>query len=249
MIGDSGGGAGGGAGAGAGAGRGRRFRADAALGLAAVHELSLEPLPRSGQSANLLRKFDHHSGESVVPAADACSPRHARQHATGREILQNDPGERAHRHVIKETTDANGYCQADGRTPTPRYPTKGTDSTVSWNPSHNTTDPGRPRGRQPGLHGHPRPRAGPRDAQRHGDERRTGPTTATRGSERLVGAGRGALDRRRRGEHRSSRPTGPHRRCPTTAAPTRPRIRSGTTSGSRGGRRITRPRGREVRAW
>jgi uncharacterized Zn-binding protein involved in type VI secretion len=47
-----------------------------------------------------------------------------------------------HTVTFVETTDDNGYCQASGADA--RTPGVGTDSVVSWNPSHTTTDPGLP---------------------------------------------------------------------------------------------------------
>jgi len=68
---------------------------------------------------------------------------------SGREILQNIENS-GHTVTIRETTDANGYCQADGSAADTMDPTRGTDSTVSWNPSHNTTDPADPVAGSPG---------------------------------------------------------------------------------------------------
>ena len=68
---------------------------------------------------------------------------------TGREILRSIQAS-GHTVTIKETTDANGYCQADGSDADTRDPSRGTDSTVSWNPSHNTTDPADPVAGSPG---------------------------------------------------------------------------------------------------
>jgi hypothetical protein len=68
---------------------------------------------------------------------------------TGREILQNIENS-GHTVTIKETTDANGYCQNDGSDADSRNPARGTDSTVSWNPSHNTTDASDPVTGSPG---------------------------------------------------------------------------------------------------
>jgi uncharacterized Zn-binding protein involved in type VI secretion len=148
MIGDSGGGAGGGAGAGAGAGAGG---------------FALTPPSAWQQFTNYLWNLFHGAdnqriffGNSIIIqgspsfqlqtlaalATLASTP-------SGREILQNiqDSG---HTVVIKETTDANGYCQAEGSDADTHDPTKGTDSTVSWNPSHNTTDPADPVTGSPG---------------------------------------------------------------------------------------------------
>ncbi len=68
---------------------------------------------------------------------------------SGREILQNIQNS-GHTVVIQETTDANGYCQANGSDADTHDPTRGTDSTVSWNPSHNTTDASDPVTGSPG---------------------------------------------------------------------------------------------------
>jgi hypothetical protein len=58
---------------------------------------------------------------------------------SGREILQNIENS-GHTVTIQETGDANGYCQAEGSDADTRDPSRGTDSTVSWNPTHQTTD-------------------------------------------------------------------------------------------------------------
>jgi uncharacterized Zn-binding protein involved in type VI secretion len=68
---------------------------------------------------------------------------------SGREIFQNLENS-GHTVVIKETTDANGYCQPEGSAADTMDPTRGTDSTVSWNPNHTTTDPADPVTGSPG---------------------------------------------------------------------------------------------------
>jgi uncharacterized Zn-binding protein involved in type VI secretion len=146
MIGDSGGGAGGGAGAGAGAGG-----------------FALTPPSTWQQFTNGLWNLFHGAdnqriffGSSIIIqgsptfqlqtlaalATLASTP-------TGREILQKIQAS-GHTVTIKQTSDANGYCQADGSDADTRDPSKGTDSTVSWNPSHNTTDPADPVAGSPG---------------------------------------------------------------------------------------------------
>jgi uncharacterized Zn-binding protein involved in type VI secretion len=150
MIGDSGGGAGAGAG-GAGAGAG-------AAG-------SFVPSPPSAwqQFTNWLWNVFHGANEQriffgksiVIEGSPEFQVRTLMALATlagtpsGREILQNIENS-GHTVTIKETTDANGYCEANGSDADTHDPTKGTDSTVSWNPNHNTTDPADPVAGSPG---------------------------------------------------------------------------------------------------
>lgn len=68
---------------------------------------------------------------------------------SGREILQNIENS-GHTVTIQETGDANGYCQAEGSGADTRDPSRGTDSTVSWNPNHQTTDASDPVSGTPG---------------------------------------------------------------------------------------------------
>jgi len=68
---------------------------------------------------------------------------------TGRNVIDTLQSS-GHTTTIKETTDANGYCQPLGSDADTHDPTKGTDNTVSWNPSHNTTDPADPVAGSPG---------------------------------------------------------------------------------------------------
>lgn len=62
---------------------------------------------------------------------------------SGREILQNIENS-GHTVTIRETGDANGYCRREGSAADAQDPSRGTDSTVSWNPNHQTTDPSDP---------------------------------------------------------------------------------------------------------
>lgn len=68
---------------------------------------------------------------------------------SGREILRNIENS-GHTVTIRETGDANGYCQANGSDADTRDPSRGTDSTVSWNPNHQTTDASDPVSGTPG---------------------------------------------------------------------------------------------------
>lgn len=147
MIGDSGGGGGGGAGAGAGAAGG----------------FALTPPSTWQQFVNGLWNLFHGAdnqriffGSSIViQGSPAFQLRTLAALATlastptGREILSQIQAS-GHTVTIVETTDANGYCQANGSDADTRDPSKGTDSTVSWNPNHNTTDPADPVAGSPG---------------------------------------------------------------------------------------------------
>ena len=65
---------------------------------------------------------------------------------SGAQLL-NDIGSSGRTVTISETTDANGYCAADDVTAAQNG--TGTDSEVSWNPNHHTTDASDP------VTGHP----------------------------------------------------------------------------------------------
>jgi hypothetical protein len=143
MIGDGGGGAGGGTGAGAGAVAAGAFVPEPPSVWQQFTNWHWNLFHGPNDQQIFFGKSNIIQGSSSFQLQTLAALARLASTPSGSEILQNIQ-KSGHTVTIRETTDANGYCQANGSDADTHDPTRGTDSTVSWNPSHNTTDPADP---------------------------------------------------------------------------------------------------------
>lgn len=139
--------------------------------------------------------------------------------------------------TVVPTTDANGYCQAENG-PNSHDPTKGSNSTVSWNPNHTGDPPSTATiiGGHEFVHAYHNATGTAKDGPYDSYPGQSGFRTVARSVRPSAPAAR-----------RSSRLTAPRRRSRTTATIRRQRIHCVTISACLGVRPIIHPTGRAGR--